>query len=535
MQEQSKKQMEQEWEQYVPAFREKTSQFYQGKLSKGDYKAFSGFYGSYAQRGGNTNMIRLRMPCGQVTKENLAFTAKAIQDYHISRIHFTTCQTIQLHDLSGDIAAELIEEALKAGIITIGGGGDYPRNIMCPPLSGVEKGEYFDVLPWAKAAGEYILQLIPKKKMPRKLKIAFSNSPENVTHVTYRDLGFAATKEGTFDVYCAGGLGMNPLLGVKVASRIEPAMVLYYIKAMWLTFLTYGNYENRRKARTRYMQETLGGPSQYAAAYQDKLKEVLKNSDLYLSKDLLSPVNQSYVSEKKITTIQHDSSIQKRDWRLIAQKQEGLYSVAWHPIGGQPDVNVFCKINNMIQSIDGAELRLGPDETAYIINLTQQEAEKILETTARDSAVSLFETSVSCIGASICQIGLRDSQALLSACVKAVRKEGLPIHALPQIHISGCPSSCGTHQTNVIGFRGAMKQINGKPQPGFLLYLNGCEKQGKESIGREIGFLIDKNIPEFLINLGKTVANSGMRFEEWYEKNSEAQSKIEEIASKLLI
>lgn len=55
-------------------------------------------------------------------------------------------------------------------------------------------------------------------------------------------------------------------------------MILYYIKAMWLTFLAYGNYESRVKARTRYMQEALGGPEQYAAAFQEKLKESL-NSD----------------------------------------------------------------------------------------------------------------------------------------------------------------------------------------------------------------------------------------------------------------
>ena len=34
-----------------------------------------------------------------------------------------------------------------------------PRNVMCSPLSGVEKDEYFDVVPWAEAAGEYLLSV----------------------------------------------------------------------------------------------------------------------------------------------------------------------------------------------------------------------------------------------------------------------------------------------------------------------------------------------------------------------------------------
>lgn len=57
---------------------------------------------------------------------------------------------------------------------------------------------------------------------------------------------------------------------VKVAENVEPNKILFYIKAMWLTFRTYGNYENRGKARTRYMQEALGGAENYAKAYNGK-------------------------------------------------------------------------------------------------------------------------------------------------------------------------------------------------------------------------------------------------------------------------
>ncbi len=51
---------------------------------------------------------------------------------------------------------------------------------MCSPLSGVESGEYFDVLPYAEAAGEYLMNFIKAPKMPRKLKVGFSNSPANL-------------------------------------------------------------------------------------------------------------------------------------------------------------------------------------------------------------------------------------------------------------------------------------------------------------------------------------------------------------------
>ncbi len=173
-------------------------------------------------------------------------------------------------------------------------------------------------------------------------------------------------------------------------------------------------------------------------------------------------------------------------------------------------------------------MRLSPDETAYIINLTGKEAQKVLDLTADGAAESLFETSVSCIGASICQVGLRDSQALLDACIKAVRKAGLSDGVLPQIHISGCPSSCGTHQTGVIGFRGAVKRESGSPQPGFAVYVNGCEQQGQEAMGREIGTILESRIPEFLVKLGKTVQESGMNFMQWLQNSPD---EIETVAA----
>ena len=142
----------QEWKQDLPAFREMTEKFYAGEVPMAQYKGFSGRYGSYAQKGGKASMIRLRMSAGRVTKEKLAFVVKAIREQDVKLAHFTTCQTIQLHNLVPEQVYTIMEEALDAGIVTMGGGGDFPRNVMCSPLSGVEQGEYFDVMPYAEAA-----------------------------------------------------------------------------------------------------------------------------------------------------------------------------------------------------------------------------------------------------------------------------------------------------------------------------------------------------------------------------------------------
>ena len=58
-------------------------------------------------------------------------------------------------------------------------------------------------------------------------------------------------------------------------------------------------------------------------------------------------------------------------------------------------------------------------------SLNGEEAQRVLALTA-DGARSAFECSVSCIGGKTCQVGVRDSQGLLSACVEAVRAAGVP-------------------------------------------------------------------------------------------------------------
>ena len=239
-----------ELENEIITFGKETQRFLNKELNIKEFKGYSGGFGSYAQRGATTFMLRLRMNQGVITKDRLAFVCNVIDRYHLTKAHFTTCQTIQLHDLQGEVVPSIMLEALDHDIVCRGGGGDYPRNVMCSPLSGVDCDEAFDVRPYAQACGEYLLTIVNKYTLPRKLKIAFENSKDNTTHATFRDLGFVANEDHTFTVYCAGGLGNNPRMGVKVADHIDPNKILYYVSTMVLLFMEHGNYENRAKART---------------------------------------------------------------------------------------------------------------------------------------------------------------------------------------------------------------------------------------------------------------------------------------------
>lgn len=526
-----------EFKEDLKDFREMTEKFYAKEVSIKDYKGFSGGFGSYAQRGGEASMLRFRMPGGRITKEKLKFLVDAIAAYDVRRVHLTTCQTVQFHDLGMKAVCDIMEQAMEVGIITRGGGGDFPRNVMVSPLSGVEQGEYFDVLPYAERAGDYLMGMIKTVKLPRKLKVGFSNSPANVTHATFRDLGFMAKKNGLFDVYSAGGLGNNYKMGVKVAENVKPEEVLYYVEAMVRTFTTYGNYESRAKSRTRYMQETLGVEG-YKKAYQEKLLEVKADfKDSLLIKESSVSAEQESNTEESVVNIKEQESQLKNvaaypqtesaSERVITQKQAGLYAVAYHPVGGMVPAQKFEEIYEGIKNAAKAEVRVAPDETLYIINLNAQQAEKIHKITA-DGAKNLFETSVSCIGSTVCQIGLRDSQGLLASIVEAVEPYHFADGVLPRIHISGCPSSCGTHQIGKLGFRGASKSVNGKAEPAFAFYVNGQDTQGEERFGEEWGVMLATDIPKFFVELGTVISEEKVSYEQWYKKNMDTLKNIAE-------
>lgn len=508
-----------QFKRVIPEFREKSEEFYAGKMNMKDYKGFSGKYGSYAQRGGKKNMLRLRMNAGRVTPEKLRFAADVIRQYDINPIHFTTCQTIQLHNLDLDAVCDIMDRALDAGIVCYGGGGDYPRNVMASPLSGTEE-ENFDIMPYANATAEFLLDFIDQDKMPRKLKVAFSNSKKNEPHATFRDLGFVAKENGNFDVYACGGLGSNPKFGVLVYADLPADDILYCVEAMIRMFRKHGNYDNRTKARTRYLQDTLGSEG-IKKEFREEFDRLKKEKDLSLEGLDTRPIEKAGEGEPL-----EESFLVRRQYK------SDLYTVAFHPRGGMPSAKTMEALADAIEGMKHVELRLSPDEGSYIINLTADEARQILAIIKDEAAKNAFETSIGCIGASICQVGLRDSQALLKSVLDAVAQSDLADDALPQIHISGCPSSCGTHQIGKIGFRGALKVVDKKPVPAFLLYVNGNDEEGKETMGHEVGMIAVERIPDFLIDLGHRVMAAGQSFDVWMEEHP---AGIEEAAADYLL
>jgi ferredoxin-nitrite reductase len=133
-----------------------------------------------------------------------------------------------------------------------------------------------------------------------------------------------------------------------------------------------------------------------------------------------------------------------------------------------------------------------------------------------------FEQTVSCVGATICQIGFQDSSGLVKVVKDTLESEGLSTDRLPQLHVSGCLSSCGTHQVGSLGLHGFTKLVDKQPQPAFKVFINGNGELEGPRMSDEVGVITVADLPNFFIDLAKVLNAAGQDFDTWIAEEPEA-------------
>ncbi len=477
--------------QGVQCYKEKVSKVLNGEEDLKNVKPIMSGMGVYEQREKGTFMLRVRIPAGVCEVKWLRSIYEIGKKVDIERFHLTSRQDIQYHGLSLAQTIEVKEALLKEGLVTKGGGGNGPRNIACSPLSGVDSKDIFDVTPYALASCDFIMSTIGSFHLPRKYKIAFSSSVKDTANATVTDLGFMAIKEEEhkyFKVFVGGGLGKNPKPGIVFEEKLEVQEILYVIQGLKELFEDYGDYENRNKARIRYIVERLGEET-----FKAKLHD-------YVDKVKARGINEPIINE--ITYNKKGINLDIKNERLIGQKQEGLYGVYVHPFGGYLSVEELGQIVEIAEGVEDAKIRFTMDQGFYLLNLNGEEAEKVLTQTQTLGLTGIMSRLVACTGANTCQIGVAASEELAESIKKWFEKVPNEVQVwLPDIHISGCQSSCSAHQIATLGFCGGKKRINEEIKTVFTLFINGSKGQAGAELGEVVGDLLMENIPGFLEEL----------------------------------
>lgn len=517
----------------IGEFKEVGHKFINGEINSNEFKASSGGMGVYAQRGGKEFMIRLRVLSGILDLNTLNLINEFVKDYNLASMHMTTREAIQLHDMQFDDVISVMERSMHSNLFTRGGGGNFPRNVSLSPLSGVEIGEAFDVTPYAFLVNKYFLSRMNQYKLPRKFKVAFSNNENDTANATIADLGFLAVNQESkqyFKAYIGGSLGNQGDISVPFDELVKPEDVLYHVETALRMLVEEGDFENKAKARMRFIVKRMGKEA-FLNCYKNILQQVKesKNLDFIVEDNLLSYEE----SKEKLKEKLKEKSIEKLTEKLInnqpnliAQKQDGLYTVVVHPKGGilkAEDLNNLCLF---LQDIPNVQLRLSMEENIYVRNLSLSQAEELLNMTKHYALNTRLQKSVSCIGVPTCQIGIAESQALLSNILSYFEEQGFEEDILPTIHISGCLNSCSRHQVAEIGFQGKKKKVLEDMKEVYTLHVGGLTSEEDTHLAQVYGDLLGSTIPQFLYELALSLKEKQVELKEYLVSSKEEFDSI---------
>ncbi len=123
--------------------------FREGKANEEKFRSLRLARGVYGQRQAGVQMIRIKLPFGKVTSEQLHRIADVSDEYSTGRLHITTRQDIQIHHVSLDRTPELWVQLEKDDITLREACGNTVRNITASPTAGIDVNEAFDVSPYA--------------------------------------------------------------------------------------------------------------------------------------------------------------------------------------------------------------------------------------------------------------------------------------------------------------------------------------------------------------------------------------------------
>ena len=166
------------------------------------------------------------------------------------------------------------------------------------------------------------------------------------------------------------------------------------------------------------------------------------------------------------------------------------------------------------------------NEGMYIRNLNGEEALNLLEVTDSLGGETKLEQSAACIGVPTCQIGIAESQTLLSEILDYFDEMEFNKDILPSIRISGCNNSCGTHQIGTLGFAGKKKRVNDVPKEVFELYMEGKLEKDDARLGKAVGDIVREDVPKFLYDLAIKIDECDITFDEFVKSNKDDLNEI---------
>jgi sulfite reductase (ferredoxin) len=530
----------------IEKFEVQLTRYLSGELEEDAFRVFRLNNGIYGQRqGGHNQMVRVKIPYGKVTPEQLDMCAHIAETYSRGWGHITTRQNIQFHFVQLERVPEVMRDLASVGLTTREACGDTVRNIQGCHLAGACPYEVLDISPWAEAAYRHFIRNPLAQRLPRKFKINFSGCATDCGQAMFNDVGVVAvsrprpdgTVEAGFRVFVAGGLGANPHPALALEEFTPREDLLATLEAVLRVFNNHGNRDNKLRARMKWLVDTMGIDELRERIFKERKFLVASSSwpggvPEYVREHGDSPAGVS--STITPTPIGHGVPVSVRrsgkqgrweDANVVrGAAKETVSAYAYAPLG-DITADQFRALASIQRELD-AEVRVTNRQNLVYRNLTEEQLPTLF---ARLDVIGMAEPGaelvrdvVACPGADTCNLAVTQSRGLAAAIGTALEEAGLADTAGVRINISGCTNSCGQHHISDIGFSGAERRAPGKPAPGYTMLLGGRVGQTEIEFGRRATRLPAKAAATAAVRVVQRFTderNAGETFTSWLDRS----------------
>ncbi len=485
----------------------KIRQFKGGEVDEEKFRSLRLARGVYGQRQPGVQMIRIKLPYGKVTSNQLLRISDVADEFSTGRLHITTRQDIQIHYVDLERTPELWAQLERDEVTLREACGNTVRNVTASETAGIDIDEPFDVSPYAQAVFEYFLRNPIGQEMGRKFKVSFSAADVDTGLSYMHDLGFNAKVQNGqlgFKIMLGGGLGSQPRHADELYAFLSTDKIIPLMEGVIRVFDRYGERKSRAKARMKFLLKDLG---------LDGFKALLEAEQQAIPHETYPIAIERYpqvqVANAKVPEVSITDEATYKAWKLtniIPQKQKGFVAIGVKVLLGDFYTDKARELAHLVQNYAAGEVRLSlrqniliPFVKEELVPFFYQELQKL------DFAEPGYNKALditACPGTDTCNLGIASSTGIAAELERVIKAEYPEYISNPDvvIKISGCMNACGQHNMANIGFQGMSIRTKDKlVAPALQVLLGGGNfGDGKGKFADKVVKIPSKRGPEAL-------------------------------------
>jgi len=512
--------------------------FRTGEIADEAFRKFRLTRGVYGQRQPGVQMIRIKLPYGRITADQLVRIADLSDTYATGNLHATTRQDIQLHFVKLEDSVQLWADLEDAGITLKEACGNTVRNVTGSARAGIDPAEPFDITPYAYSIFDYFLRNPICQDMGRKFKIAVSSSEKDSAYGYMHDVGLIPRlQDGQrgFKVVLGGGLGAQPFPAQTAFEFLAEDRVIPFIEGVIRVFDRYGERQKRHKARMKYLLNDIGLEELLRRVNEEST--ALRSQTYAVSHDDVPVILPQYDADvtARVDTSGGTSDLENnpayQTWRktnVFEQKQAGWYAVQLRVLLGDMSSDTARALAQVVRQYAADDIRVTVNQGYLLRYVKPEHLPAVFQAlSALGLANPGFDTTAditTCPGTDTCNLAISSSYGITRALESMMHDEfpDLVFNDDIKIKISGCMNGCGQHSVANIGYHGSSLKNGAYVLPALQVLLGGgFNGKGEGLIADKVIKIPSKRGPDslrFLLRDYETNGFDGEYYSDYYAR-----------------